>query len=108
VGRPSGRLGVDSPASPYPRLDLEPDAEFLPVLATGDEGATDQMLPSSLEFIKLLAMLPGGFLIEIAHDVAVDEYRNGCWLAQLVSKECGKVPVIFMAPWPGRGSCFAQ
>ena len=73
----TGELGTSCPPPTYVWLYLEPDAEVLARSAADDEGAADQVLSSSFEFIKLLVVPPGDFSFKVAHHLAIDQYRNG-------------------------------
>ena len=89
-------------------LYLESDAELIAAPAADNEGAADQMLSSSLEFLELLAVPIGHFPVEIAYDVAVDQYCNDCRVAEIARYECRQVSVELVTPWPGSVDCFAQ
>lgn len=103
-----GELCVGSPPRPNTRLNLESDAKVPARLGADNQGATDQMLSHSLEFIELSTVPSGHFPVEIANDIAVYQYRNACRLAGIANHECGKVSIELVRPWPGSGGCCAQ
>jgi hypothetical protein len=65
------------------------------------------MLSGSLGFSELLAVPVGHFPVEIAHDVAVDQYSNDVrsWGSRATSAGTCRSN---WTPWPGSGDCFAQ
>ena len=106
--RSGGGLGAGSPPPPDVWLYLESDAEVPAVPAADNESTADQMLSGLLEFLELLAVPFGYLSVQKPHDVAVDQYRNGCRLARISHHQCRKVSVELMTPWPGSGCCLAQ
>jgi hypothetical protein len=70
------------------------------VLAADNERTADQMLSGSLELLEPFAVSFGYLSVEESHDVAIDQYRNGCRLARISHHQCRQVPVELMTPWP--------
>src|SRR6266705_290427 len=80
----------------------------LPASPPTMEGAADQMLSGMLEFLELLAVPLGYLPVEVPHDVAIDQHRNGCRLPWIARYHGGQVPVEPVTPGPGSGDCLAQ
>ncbi len=108
AARSGGGLGAGSPPPPDAWLYLESDAEVPADPAADNESAADQMLSGSLKFLELLAVPFGYLAVEKPHDVAIDQYRNGCRLAWISRHQCRQVSIELVTPWPTSGGCLAQ